>query len=334
MDLISVIVPIYNIEKYLNKCIESIVNQTYKNLEIILVDDGSTDSCPTICDKWGEKDSRIIVVHKNNGGLSSARNLGLRTCLGEYVIFIDGDDYISINCFECLYQAIKNNCCQIAVGGMVQVGDRSVSNYRCSNSISILSKEEYWNEYYKSLFTNKFFSGVLINGCCKLIEKSLLDNIEFPVGRINEDTFTTYKIFDKVNKAAVVNYPLYFYVIRETSISHKSNKVEHFDILDALQERLNYFITLGNEKLIKYAFIDLLDNQIERYLTAKLSYKNIQLANNIKKSFDHTYKRAKKFKAFSNELYKKRGILYNSFYINEYIFRLIRKILRKTKAVK
>ena len=100
MPLISVIVPIYNVEKYLDRCVDSIINQTYKNLEIILVDDGSPDNCPQMCDDYAKKDSRIKVVHKENGGLSDARNVGMEVATGEYVSFIDSDDYISLDCYE------------------------------------------------------------------------------------------------------------------------------------------------------------------------------------------------------------------------------------------
>ena len=103
MSLISVIVPVYKVEPYLNKCIESIVNQTYKNLEIILVDDGSPDNCPAICDSWAEKDSRIKVIHKENGGLSDARNAGMVHATGEYIAFVDSDDYIDPEMYQSLY---------------------------------------------------------------------------------------------------------------------------------------------------------------------------------------------------------------------------------------
>ena len=332
MDLISVVVPVYNVEKYLEKCVESIVNQTYQDLEIILVDDGSPDRCPQMCDEWAKKDSRIKVIHKENGGLSSARNAGIKISSGKYLIFIDSDDYISLDCIESLFNALGGKC-QIAVGGLECVHDGIVQKRDFSGSVEVVDKYAYWNEYYKSLFTDRERSGSLINGCCKLFEASFFDDIEFPIGKVNEDTFTTYKIFDKAKNIAIVNRPLYFYEIRQTSISHVRKKVKHFDILDALRERLDYFIAKKNKEMIKYAFIDLLDNQIERYLIAKLSYENLRLAKEVKKSFVYTYKQAKKFKAFQTQLYKKRTFIYHLFYINEYLFRAARKIVRKLKII-
>ena len=107
-ELISIIVPIYNVEKYIHKCIESIINQTYKNLEIILVDDGSPDNCGNICEEYAKNDSRIKVIHKENNGLSSARNAGLEICKGDYIGFVDSDDYIELNMYEVLINALKN----------------------------------------------------------------------------------------------------------------------------------------------------------------------------------------------------------------------------------
>lgn len=116
--LISVIVPIYNVEKYLVRCVDSIVNQTYKNLEIILVDDGSPDRCPQMCDDYAEKDSRIKVVHKKNGGLSDARNAGMAVATGEYISFIDSDDWIETSMFELLLNNIFQYDCEISCGGI------------------------------------------------------------------------------------------------------------------------------------------------------------------------------------------------------------------------
>ena len=119
-ELISVIVPIYDIEKYLNKCIESIVNQSYENLEIILIDDGSTDESGKICDKWKEKDGRIKVIHKENGGLSDARNVGIENSTGEILYFIDGDDYIDFDIIDNLYFSLLENNTDISMGGLVR----------------------------------------------------------------------------------------------------------------------------------------------------------------------------------------------------------------------
>ncbi len=335
MEKISIIIPVYNVEDYLDRCIKSVVSQTYKNLEIILVDDGSTDICPAMCDKWADNDIRIKVIHKKNGGLSDARNAGMKEATGKYFFFIDSDDFISSDCIECLKVALDNNNCQIAIGSLEKVCNDKIYNGTFSNSVRVVNKFDYWKEYYINLFDNPFFSGVLINGCCKLIERSLFDNIEFPYGKINEDTFTTYRVFDNAKSIAIVDRPLYFYEIRSSSISHKRKEVSHFDILDALEERVDYFVLkCHDEQLIKYAFIDLLDNQIERYLIAKSSYENLSLAREIKKKFVATYNQANKYNAFDTQLYKKRTPLYRMFYINEYLFRITRKIARKLNVIR
>ena len=122
-ELVSIIVPVYKVEKYLDKCIESIVGQTYENLEIILVDDGSPDNCPAMCDRWAEKDSRIKVIHKENGGLSSARNAGLDACTGEYIYFLDSDDYIAENCIEMLFNTIISDGSDMCIGNLMSVDE-------------------------------------------------------------------------------------------------------------------------------------------------------------------------------------------------------------------
>lgn len=333
MDLISVVVPVYNVEKYLNRCVESIVNQTYKNLEIILVDDGSPDNCPVMCDEWAKKDNRIKVIHKDNGGLSDARNYGIDAADGKWIAFIDSDDYITSDCFQVLVNSASENGCQIAVGGQLNVENGNSALRSFSNSNTFLNKFDYWELYFENIFIDPQLSGVLINSCCKLYKSDIFDIVRFPKGKINEDTFTTYKIFDKALKIAVIDKPLYFYEIRETSITHDQKRVSHFDILDAMKERLNYFISINDSKLIKYAYVDLLDNQIQRYLIAKVSYKDISLASYIKKSYNLNYKNAVKAEAFSANLFKNRAILYKSFYISPVSFRIIRKALRIFKII-
>ena len=168
MPLISVIVPIYNVEKYLDRCVDSIINQTYKNLEIILVDDGSPDNCPQMCDDYAKKDSRIKVVHKENGGLSDARNVGMEVATGEYVSFIDSDDYISLDFYETLLETIVDNDSDIVECGVVKFyednsfdkysDDLKVTNYDTVDGLEGLInenpfKQHVWNKLYNQCST-------------------------------------------------------------------------------------------------------------------------------------------------------------------------------------
>ena len=141
--LISVIVPVYKVENYLDKCIDSIVNQTYNNLEIILVNDGSPDNCPQICDEWKEKDNRIKVIHKENGGVSSARNKGLEIATGSYIAFIDSDDWVEENYISSLYDAIVSNDAQVALCSYNRVVGKHIEKILITNNDKIVDSKEY-----------------------------------------------------------------------------------------------------------------------------------------------------------------------------------------------
>ena len=230
--LISVIVPIYNVEEYLNRCVESLVNQTYKNLEIILVDDGSPDNCPQMCDDWAKKDSRIKVVHKKNGGLSDARNAGLRIATGEYIAFVDSDDWIERCYIEALYRAAADNDAELSACDVRFVPDgEEPESVNCSDDLPKVFNAE---EALSQLIKGEGFRAVAWN---KLYSREILENEFFEVGKYHEDEFFTYRIIDKCEKLSYVNIPLYNYRQREGSIMQAKND-KHLDALDAGAERL------------------------------------------------------------------------------------------------
>lgn len=211
--LISVIIPIYNVEKYLDRCIASVVNQTYKNLEIILVDDGSPDLCPQICDDWATKDSRVRVIHKANGGLSSARNTGLQNSAGEYIYFLDSDDWIELDMIQSLYEACAQNDVLLSVCGRY-------IHFENNNSIQI-DKCPAANEIMPSkVFVSHMLIGDHCDSCAwdKLFHKSLLVDIRFPEGRIYEDVAIMYKIALSTSCVATLSKPLYHYFRHSGSI--------------------------------------------------------------------------------------------------------------------
>lgn len=232
-DLISVIVPVYNVESYLNRCIESLVRQTYKYLEIILVDDGSLDGCPHICDKWSERDNRIHVIHKTNGGLSSARNAGLKVAKGEYIAFLDSDDWIHTKFIEHLYITIKDYKVDIAACDICQVYTEKQDEKINKLSVKIYSTEEA----LETLINGETFRAVAWN---KLYHKNMLIGEQFETRRYHEDEFFTYRIMAKTNKLAYVDEKLYYYFQRKGSIMN-SISYKHLDALDAYLERIAYF---------------------------------------------------------------------------------------------
>lgn len=237
-ELISIIVPIYKVEKYLNGCIESILNQTYKNLEIILVDDGSPDRCAEICDEWALKDKRIHVIHKSNGGLSDARNVGLSFANGKYIAFIDSDDTVSIHFIEILYKILYETNSDI-----VQCDYKKMdSQYIIDESFDVKHEVIQFNRHdaLMALINERPLNQVVWN---KLYKRELFENIKFDIGKLNEDDYFTYRIFSKCERVSYVNIKLYYYLVRKTSIMGNDYSLKR---LDGLYARIQCYEYLKN----------------------------------------------------------------------------------------
>ena len=212
---ISIIVPIYKVENDLERCVKSIVSQTYHNIEIILVDDGSTDRCPAICDEWAKQDDRIKVIHKNNGGLSDARNTGLRNARGEYVMYVDSDDYIETDSCERLLTWMKADI-DLVVGTIREIRENSITYQKHTNLTSgkVYSAKEF---VISSIKNNEWYAPAVLNLYRK--EFLLKNNLFFKVGYLFEDTEMLPRLFLAANKIVYIDYPFYNYVIRENSIT-------------------------------------------------------------------------------------------------------------------
>ncbi len=235
MDLISVIVPIYNVEKYVNKCVGSIVNQTYTNLEIILVDDGSPDRCPEICDEWAKKDSRIKVIHKKNGGLSDARNAGMKIASGDYIAFVDSDDWIAPEMYERLLMAIKNDNSDIAACAVKMVWeDGSSSKLLTLRTNCVLSQYEAQSELLseKKLKQPVFY---------KLYRMENIRHIPFEKGKYHEDVFWSYQAIGCAKRVSLSDYIGYFYLQRIESIMGSGYSLKRLDAMEAYCNRYEYF---------------------------------------------------------------------------------------------
>lgn len=230
-EKISVVVPVYNVEKYLAECIESIMFQSYKNLEIIIVNDGSTDHSLDICKKYKEQDERIILINKKNGGLSSARNLGLKYATGEYVGFVDSDDLIDKDMYQILYDLIQSSDSDIVCCDYIGCDEDSNIETGISDSGEIFQYTNYeavsyllYDDYYKCFAWNKLY------------KKNLFEDINYPEGKWYEDISTTYKLMIKSSKITYVRKRLYVYRERSNSITNAQFDKRTYDLLDAINE--------------------------------------------------------------------------------------------------
>lgn len=231
--LISVIVPIYNISEYLNRCVNSICTQTYSNLEIILVDDGSPDNCPQLCDAWKEKDPRVLVIHKPNGGLSDARNAGMKIAQGEYISFVDGDDWLEKDFFSILTCIMNENGADIA-----EVGFRHCVEGEKYENISPMHESICLNrdEAMANLIENKI-PQVVWN---KLYKKDIITDIPFEIGKYHEDEFWTYQVIDRVKTYVRSEYVGYNYFQRKGSIMGVGYSLKRLDAIEAKVRRQRY----------------------------------------------------------------------------------------------
>ena len=217
--LLSIIVPIYNVEQYLYRCIQSILNQTYQNLEIILVDDGATDCSGAIADSYAAKDKRIKVFHKENGGLSDARNYGLEHVTGDYILFIDSDDFIvNIMCERLITVASSNNADIVSCNYYIYRGDDDISIHTMSVQDDKRTFTGMDMLRYYLLKTEPFDLNVVWNKIFKLDLFNGVEPVRFPKGRVQEDNFTIFRLFLNANSIVTVNEPLYYYVQRAGSI--------------------------------------------------------------------------------------------------------------------
>lgn len=238
---VSIVVPIYNVEKYLSECIDSIISQTHSNLEIILVNDGSTDGCADLCDEYAKKDNRIKVIHKKNGGLSDARNKGLELSTSDYISFVDSDDYIDQNYVKNLLRSLIDTDADISCCGYYPAYDNGRLVKRNLKSSKIFTGVEA----IANILTPDNVCEV--SACNKLYRRSLFvdNNILYPEGKINEDLFVIYRLFYYSKSVSYINEPLYLYRQRSGSIMRSKFNMKRFDALEALDEAEQFFNTNG-----------------------------------------------------------------------------------------
>ncbi len=236
LPLISIIVPVYNVRAYLRKCLDSICGQTYKNLEIVVVDDGSTDGSGEICDEYAQLDNRVKVIHSKNGGLSSARNIGLNNALGEYIGFVDSDDWIDYDMYEFLWELLNTRKADLAICShyiekqnktKVKYVSNEVTELTSTKAIRLLSEDKIIRNY----------------ACDKLFKRYLFEELRFPLNRYFEDIAVMYKIFYNAQKIVMKGVPKYHYLIREDSIMQSLyDPKKEYHLFLAVYEQSNFIL--------------------------------------------------------------------------------------------
>lgn len=319
---ISIIIPIYNVEKYLPACVESILQQTYKNLEAILVDDGSPDRCPVICDELAQKDDRIRVIHQKNKGLSGARNTGIDNAQGDYLIFVDSDDTVEQTLVEELYTyAEKWNCAIVACGRNYIFEDGQIVCKIAHDESKVYGFEEAMQE----MNSFRLFD---MSAWAKIYRKELFEDIRFPEGKLSEDYYIMYKLFDKAKTIGYVAKPLYNYLQRQSSIS-RNKKINH-DFADAAKKQMEFLDD-------KYPQMSVLGHTA--YASANLTVYDFYLKNGVKCPKDKLleFKKAvrdnlvyirknkniSKAKRIQFELFDKCAVIYKGVFV---LYRKIRRV--------
>lgn len=257
--LISIVVPIFNVQNYIDDCIQSIISQTYTNIEIILVDDGSTDKSGIICDEYKKKDNRIKVIHKKNGGVSDARNVAIDIFKGKFITFIDGDDIVSVSYVDALFRILSMSNSQIAICAH---SDFTVKVPTQSQIVEIYDYEIYSSDNaIKEILTNGAFT---TSPWGKLYDRNLFDNIRYPKGKICEDLSTTWRLFEKTDRIVFRKSPEYFYRQNPNSLMNSRFNIRNYDIIEAhesvlagLSIKKPYLLTYAKERFGTYATIQL-----------------------------------------------------------------------------
>ena len=314
--ILSIIVPIYNVEDYLERCIKSILNQTFSDFELILVDDGSTDSSPKICNEFKVKDKRVQVINKKKGGVSSARNEGIKIAKGEYIGFVDSDDFINKNMYKILYENAKQYDADISICSFEYVSYNTSlrdDNVKINNSVIIYNNIESLEKLYGDE-SIKF-----IVPWNKVYRRSLFFDIRYDVGKTNEDEFIIHKLFYKSNKVVSCSKKLYYYFENDKSIMRKKFNVNRIDVIEAMEKRMSFFrekalteLEYKTQNMFLYYFFPY-------YYKAKFELKDSNCLKKMKKQFKRNYKYLLK-----NPNYNlKAKVLWLTFIVNPFVFYLI-----------
>lgn len=280
---VSVIIPVYKVEQYLNKCVESVVNQTYKDLEIILVDDGSTDNCPKMCDEWAKKDERIKVVHKPNGGLSDARNKGIEIATGDFLCFVDSDDSINPQMVEILWKTLTKTDSDISMCSWKKVQDINNPNNKVYDNENFKIQTFENDEVFDLLYNKKV--PLIMAAWAKLYKKEIFKSIRYPLGKIHEDEAVIHEILNNCKKLSYVDYQMYNNTQRGDSITATSFSKKRLNALSVFKQRVE-FVEKNKPQFLSKAIHHYLRILILYNHYAKWAKMEEEILNQIKQEID------------------------------------------------
>lgn len=290
MEKISVVVPVYNVEKYLERCIKSILGQTYSNLELILVDDGSTDHSPEICDAYQKADDRVRVLHKENTGAGDSRNQGIDLAQGEYITFIDSDDYISEKFLEILHETMQKEQCQIVQCGYLFGKEENYPFPLEEKKVQVFDRRE--------AFMTRDTKIIM---CAKLFRRELFDEIRYPKVSVHDDEFITYRLIYQADKIALIDLPLYYYYDSSGSIMRARRDYYPENFVKAYEERIAFFIEHKEPQLVLISYKERAVRLVLFYSQCKAQKNNKNDTKALRRLFCEDYQKAKKAPMSSKE---------------------------------
>ncbi|MBC5995846.1 glycosyltransferase [Romboutsia ilealis] len=327
---ISVIVPVYNAEKYLRECLDSIINQSFKNLQIILVNDGSTDNSGRICEEYSNLDSRIEVIHKENGGASSARNKGLEEAKGRFIAFVDSDDYIKSNMYEVLYNSQIYYSSDISMCSYKEVDEDIISSNVIENkendyNVDIYSGEESIYQLYNHENSINFI--IPVN---KLYKRELFRNLRYKEGIICEDELIIHELLYRTRKLVYIKDEMYFYRQTSNSVMRNEYGYKRLDTLKVLNERINFFKLMGLEDLKNKAIRHFIKSFFEQYDLVREHLGDKQLLDKMEVDFKSRIEELKKEYRIDFDC----NLLINSLYLNKRVYKTLRTIYNRLIRLK
>ena len=328
MPKISIIVPVYKVEPYLKRCVDSILHQTFTDFECILVDDGSPDNCPDICDEYARKDKRIRVVHKENGGLSDARNAGLDIAQGEYIGFVDGDDYIHPQTYEIMLKAMSSAKAEIGCLNYTFIQPNEEEKFCRYNINNIIENMQVIDSNMFLEQFDKYFRAVSwISACTKLYRRDVFENNRYPYGKTDEDSYMLHHVIAECSKVVRIEVPLYYYVWTAGSISRSEFSAKRFDKNGANIDRVKFFEKKGIKKQAAYFKREYLLNTLQMYYKVKNEYP--EFLCDYKKCLSEYKTYLREFVKDNDDICNMEKLIYNLFSVSPMLAeRLYNKFLK------